>query len=79
MFVFIARVAVHRSDAGEDSKVSVAGGEFTCESTRNGGFLYANDGASVVISSGLVANNTAARRGAAVRESAVHNVCGGGC
>lgn len=77
--VFIACVAVPRSDASEDSNVSVTGGEFTCESTRNGGFLLAADGASVVITSGLVANNTAARRGAAVRESGVHNVCGEGC
>lgn len=57
------------SDSYNGSNMLVDGGEFTCQSTKNGGFLFASDGSRVNITGGLIVNNTAARRGAAVSVS----------
>lgn len=44
----------------------VAGGEYTCEATINGGFLFARDGSVVNVTNAFAHNNIAARRGAVV-------------
>lgn len=53
-------------DALGGCNLNVNGGEFTCASTSNGGFLYASDGSRVTINGGLIANNVATKRGAGV-------------
>ena len=59
------------SDGFLGCDIEVAGGNFTCQCTKNGAFLFASDGSRVNITGGLVESNVATRRAGAVRDPAV--------
>lgn len=57
------------SDGDGGCDIEVNGGNFTgCEATKNGGFLFASDGAVVNVTGGTITENLASGRGAAVSE-----------